>query len=87
MKMSNKVYDVLKDILYALPLIATFVLTIGAIWNLPYYEAIAGTITAIATLLAGLLKYASVKYNKEQALEEMHEADAELAETPLHDEG
>ena len=65
MKMSNKVYDVLKDILYALPLIATFVLTIGAIWDLPYYEAIAGTITAIATLLAGLLKYSSMKYNKE----------------------
>ena len=61
---NNKVYDILKDILYILPLIATFVLTIGAIWSLPYYEAIAGTITAIATLLAGLLKYSSMKYNQ-----------------------
>lgn len=67
---NDKVYDVLKDILYALPLVATFVLTIGAIWNIPYYEAIAGTITAVATLLAGLLKYSSIKYNRQDKFEE-----------------
>lgn len=84
MKMSNKVYDILKDIaLYVLPALATFILTLGGIWGIPYSEAIAATITAIDTFLGAILGISSNKY---QALQEMHEADEKLANSPLYPE-
>lgn len=84
MTMSNKVYDILKDIaLYVLPALATLILTLGGIWGIPYAEAIAATITAFDTFLGAVLKISSNKY---AAMEEMHEADAKLANTPLYPE-
>ena len=54
--MKNKTYDRLKWIaLTALPGLAFFYLTVADIWNLPYPEEIAATITAIDTLLGTLL--------------------------------
>ena len=70
MKMSNKVYDILKDIaLYVLPALATLIITLGGIWGFPYAEAIAGTITAIDTFLGAILKISSNTYAKEQRAE------------------
>ncbi len=67
MKMSNKTYDILKFIaLKVLPALATLILALGAIWNLPYYEAIAATITAIDTFLGAILGVSSKEYAKEQ---------------------
>lgn len=84
MKMSNKTYDILKFIaLKVLPALATLILALGAIWHLPYYEAIAATITAIDTFLGAILGISSNKY---QALQEMHEADEKLANSPLYPE-
>lgn len=84
MKMSNKTYDILKNIaLYVLPALATLILTLGGIWGIPYAEAIAGTITAIDTFLGTVLKISSNKYN---AMQEMHEADEALANSPLYAE-
>ena len=84
MQMNNKTYDLLKYIaLYVLPALATLVLTLGNIWGLPYTEAIAGTITAIDTFLGAILGISSNKY---QALQEMHEADEKLANSPLYPE-
>ena len=83
MKMSNKTYDILKNIaLYVMPALATFILTLGTIWGIPYAEAIAATITALDTFLGAVLKISSNKY---AAMEEMHEVDAKLASTPLYD--
>ena len=63
--MSNKVYDVLKDIaLYVLPALATLVIALGNIWGIPYSEAIAATITAVDTFLGAILKISSISYNK-----------------------
>ena len=82
--MSNKTYDILKDIaLYVMPALATLILTLGGIWGIPYAEAIAATITALDTFLGAVLKISSNKY---AAMEEMHEADAELANSPLYPE-
>lgn len=82
--MSNKTYDILKDIaLYVLPALATLILTLGGIWGIPKAEAIAATITALDTFLGAVLKISSVKY---EAMEEMHEADAKLANSPLYPE-
>lgn len=84
MKMSNKTYDILKNIaLYVLPALATLILTLGGIWGIPYAEAIAATITAIDTFLGAILGISSNKY---QALQEMHEADEKLANSPLYPE-
>lgn len=67
MKMSNKTYDILKDIaLYVMPALATLILTLGGIWGIPYAEAIATTITALDTFLGAILKISSNNYAKEQ---------------------
>lgn len=67
MKMSNKTYDILKNIaLYVLPALATLILTLGGIWGIPYAEAIAATITAIDTFLGAILKISSNEYQKAQ---------------------
>lgn len=67
MKMSNKVYDILKDIaLYVLPALATLILALGNIWGIPYAEAIAATITAIDTFLGAILKKSSNVYHKNE---------------------
>jgi hypothetical protein len=67
MKMSNKTYDILKDIaLYVMPALATLILTLGGIWGIPYAEAIAATITALDTFLGAVLKINSKVYEAEK---------------------
>lgn len=67
MKISNKVYDILKWVaLVVLPAIGTFYFAIASIWGLPYAEQVVGTITAIDTLLGALIGVSSVNYNKER---------------------
>ena len=64
--MTNKVYDTLKYIAQiVLPALATMILTIFAIWGLPYGEAIAGTITAIDVFIGALLRLKSKQYYAE----------------------
>lgn len=65
MKMSNKVYDVLKWIaLYFLPAVGTLYFALAGIWNLPYGEQVVGTITAVDTFLGVILGISSAKYKK-----------------------
>ena len=63
--MSNKTYDVLKWVaLVVLPAAATFYLGLGNYWDIPYPEAIAGTITLIDAFLGTVLGISSVQYSK-----------------------
>lgn len=65
--MSNKTYDTLKKIaMYVLPAIATFVITVFKIWNIPYGEEIGATITAIDTALGVILGISSANYSKKK---------------------
>lgn len=65
--MSNKTYDTLKKIaMYALPAIATLVITVFKIWNIPYGEEIGATITAIDTALGVILGISSANYSKKE---------------------
>jgi hypothetical protein len=65
--MKNKTYDILKFIAcVVLPALATLILTIFKIWDIPYGEAIAGTITAIDTFLGAVLQISSGAYVKIQ---------------------
>lgn len=63
MKMSDKVYDVLKYIaIIVLPAVGTLYFTISTIWGLPYAEQIQGTILAVDTCLGALLQISKSKY-------------------------
>ena len=64
-KMSNKVYNVLKWIaMYLLPAVGTLYFALAGIWGLPYGEQIVGTITAVDTFLGVLLGISTAQYNK-----------------------
>ena len=65
MKMSNKVYDVLKWIAQILlPAVATLYFALAKIWGFPYQNEIVGTISAIDLFLGALLGISSYNYNK-----------------------
>lgn len=68
MKMSNKVYDVLKWIaMYLLPALGTLYFTMAGIWNMPYGEQVVGSITAVDTFIGVLLGISTSQYNKANA--------------------
>lgn len=65
MKMTNKIYDVLKWVtMIALPAIGTLYFTLSGIWGFPYAEQVIGTITAISTFLGVILGISTSQYNK-----------------------
>ena len=65
MKMSNKIYDILKWIaMYFLPAVGTLYFALAGIWNLPYGEQIVGSITAVDTFLGVILGISTIQYNK-----------------------
>ena len=67
MKMSNKVYDILKYIaLIVLPAIGALYFALAKIWGFPYATEIVGTISAVDAFLGALLGISTAQYNKEQ---------------------
>ena len=67
MKMSNKLYDVLKYIAQiVLPALGTLYFALAKIWAFPYGAEIVGTITAVDAFLGALLKISTDQYNHEQ---------------------
>ena len=70
MKMSNKVYDVLKFIAQILlPAVGTLYFALAQIWHFPYAEEIVGTITAVDAFLGALLGISTMQYRKEAELQ------------------
>ena len=71
MKMSNKVYDVLKYIaLILLPALGALYFALAKIWGFPYATEIVGTISAVDAFLGTLLQISTNKYNAEQLTDE-----------------
>lgn len=65
MKLSNKVYDVLKWVtMIVLPALATAYTGLAAIWGWPYSGEIAKTVAVVCTLLGALLGISTAEYNK-----------------------
>lgn len=65
MKMSNKVYDVLKWIaLIALDAIGVFYKTVATIWGLPVGDEVLATCAALSLLLGTLIGVSSAQYKK-----------------------
>ena len=70
MKMSNKVYDVLKFIAQILlPALATLYFALAKIWGFPYAAEIVGTISAVDAFLGALLGISTAQYNKQAELQ------------------
>ena len=67
MKLNNKTYDLWKRIAqYILPAVATFIVAVFKIWNIPYGTEISGTIMAFDTLLGVILGISTYNYKKVQ---------------------
>lgn len=65
MKLSNKMYDVLKWIaLVVLPAMSALYLGLSGIWGFPYGEQVSGTIALVDTFLGALLGISSANYAK-----------------------
>ena len=65
MEMSNKTYDILKEIaLTVLPALATLYAVIGDIWGLPYVMEIPATIMGIDTFLGAVLHISTKTYQE-----------------------
>lgn len=61
--MTNETYDKLKWVaLVFIPAFEVFILTLGKIWNIPYYSEIGATIAACGLFLAAILKRSSDNY-------------------------
>lgn len=61
--MNSELYDLLK--IWVLPILtggATFIITLGELWHIPYSKEIAGTMTALATLISFILTNASKEF-------------------------
>lgn len=64
--MSTKTYNRLRYITQIfLPALATFLVTIGSEWDVEFVTSAATTISALVTLLSGLLGASSAVYDKE----------------------
>ncbi len=84
MKMSNRVYDVLKwAVTVFLPAFAVFYSGLSMIWGFPYGEAIVGTVAIVETFLGSLLQISSAKYKKENS---EASAEPEVTETDNEEE-
>lgn len=65
MEMSNKTYDILKEIaMTVLPALATLYAVIGEIWGLPYVMEIPATIMGIDTFLGAVLHISTKTYQE-----------------------
>lgn len=68
MKMSNKLYDVLKWIaLIALDAVGLFYSTLSTIWNLPLGDEVLATCAALSLFIGTLIGISSAQYNKSNA--------------------
>ena len=65
--MTNRTFDILKFFTtLVLPALGTLYFALSQIWGLPYGDEIVGTITAVVTFMATILKISSVQYYKKE---------------------
>lgn len=71
MKLSNKLYDILKWVdLVCLPALTTFYVVCAPIWGWPYASEIAKTSAAFCTLLGAILGISTAEYRKTKGAHE-----------------
>lgn len=71
MKLSNKLYDILKWVtMIVIPALATAYVGLASIWAWPFADEIAKTSAVVCTLLGALLGISTAQYNKEERLKD-----------------
>lgn len=66
MKLSNKLYDVLKwVVLIVIPALTVCYCALAKVWAWPYADEIAKTSAAICTMLGAILGISTAQYNKQ----------------------
>ena len=66
-EMNNKLYDCLKWVaILFLPALSTLIAVVFKIWDIPYGNEIAQTITALATFLGAILGISSLQYKEKE---------------------
>ena len=69
MKLSDKVYDILKRIVtIVIPAILTFYGVVGTTCNIPYTQEVLTIGTAFDTMLGTILGISTISYNKSKQL-------------------
>lgn len=67
MKISNRIYDILKWLAQILlPAMSTLYFALAVIWKFPFAEEIIGTISAVDVFMGIILGISTAAYNKEQ---------------------
>ena len=70
MKLSNKLYDILKYIAQiVIPAVATLYFALAKIWGFPYATEIVGTLAAVDAFMGALLQISTNQYWKAGELE------------------
>ena len=72
--MSNKAYDILKQVSLMCVPIAAFLTAMSEIWGWAYGAEICATISAFGVLLGALLNVSTAQYNKIQDSPEWEDA-------------
>lgn len=71
MKLSNKLYDILKLLCtIVFPAIATLYAALGKIWGWPLVAEIVGTISAVDVFIGSIIGISSINYYAKQKTEE-----------------
>ena len=61
--MTNRMFDILKWVaILFLPALSTLISVVFKIWNIPYGDEIAQTITALGVFLGAILGISSIQY-------------------------
>lgn len=64
MNISNKIYDILKDVsLLWMPITITFYGVVSSAWGIPCGEPILATLTGLNAALGAIVKYFKAKYD------------------------
>lgn len=67
MKLTNKLYDVLKWlVMIVIPAAATLYAALGEVWGFPYIQEIGITATAVCTFLGAIIGISTAEYNKDK---------------------
>lgn len=67
MKLSDKLYDILKWVtMIVIPALATAYVGLASIWGWPFADEVAKTAAVVCTLLGALLGISTAQYNKDK---------------------
>ena len=68
MKISNKLYDILKILCPVLGAVSALYVALADVWNLPYATQISGTIGAVIAFIGSIMQISSKAYWEENSV-------------------